>query len=120
MVDEWHGKGVTWLAGVLGSTITIGWAVVLSLYIRGRLILGHWPRVYRDDPKSLNLGQHYELATYATASLILCTFVALLLLPGALAIRWGNVGRVWKATMVLACLSLTAIYLGPWVAWIFD
>jgi hypothetical protein len=111
-------KRVRWLAAALVLLIATGWIMIASLYVRAAALLGRWPHLYRDDPKSLPLGFHYEITIYAVVAVVVGTAVALLL---------GSLGLFAKSTrpsaawvLAVAAVSL-GLYIGsPLVAWYLD
>jgi hypothetical protein len=92
---SWN-SAVSWTCIALTSAIVLGWAVLLSLYIRGRLIWGHWPRFSADDPKDIGAELHYTLAGYSTATMAICTLAIFLVLAGLGTIH-SHVGYIMSA-----------------------
>lgn len=113
-------RAVSWISVGLTSAIVLGWAGLFSLYIRGRLIWGHWPRGGPEDPKDVGEGLHYTLASYSTATLAICTVAVFVMLAGLAAAEQKG-GRPAKATaFVTGVVSVLMVFLGPWVGWYLD
>ncbi|MGB5375345.1 MAG: hypothetical protein WBN15_16290 [Polyangiales bacterium] len=114
------GRAVSWISVGLTSAIVLGWSGLFSLYIRGRLIWGHWPRGGPEDPKDVGEGLHYTFAGYSTLAVAICTLAAFVLLAGLGAAEQKG-GRAAKATaFVVAWASVLMFLLGPWVSWYMD
>ena len=88
--------------------------------MRGRLILGHWPRLYIDDPQLLDLGLHYVVAGYSLIVFVLGTVGGLVLICVVALIdrRAGRSSLAIASAGVL--LSLALLLLTPWVSWYLD
>lgn len=108
-------------AAILVTTfLFLGWTIIVSLYLRARSLLGHWPQKNIDDPKSLALGLHYAIAGYSVLLCAVATLAAFVLF-GVLAARGQKEGRVGMVLALLAgALSLLLFFLTPWVSWYLD
>lgn len=105
---------------VLTSAMALGWIVLGSLYVRGRVILGHWPRINIDDPSALALGLHYTIAGYSVVLCFLGTVAALVLICVVLVVdRQAGRASIILA-LVAAALSSALFVLTPWVSWYLD
>lgn len=109
-----------WVTVGLTGAIVLGWTGLLSLYIRGRWIWGHWPKGGPEDPKAVGEGLHYTLAGYSAATAAICS-VAILVLLAALA---AGEQKGWRSTKIVALttaiLSITMLELGPVLWWYMD
>ncbi len=113
-------RALLWTCIALASGIALGWAGLFSLYIRGRLIWGHWPRGGPEDPKDVGEGLHYALAGYSTVVMAICT-LATFVVPSGLSAMEQKGGRANKATALLVAIaSVLMAFLGPWVGWYLD
>lgn len=105
---------------ILTSVIVLGWTVLGSLYVRGRVILGHWPKINADDPKSLALGLHYVVAGYSLSACVLGTVGAVVLIC-VVALTDRRTGRTSIALASAAVLlSVALLLLTPWASWYLD
>lgn len=107
-------------AQLLAGAIAIGWILLISLYMRGRTRLGHWPQETLDDPKSLGLGVHYELTGWGLVVVLLGTLA--LVVPVILAALLGRDLR-WRTValaMFVAAISWSLFRLTPMVLWYLD
>lgn len=115
-------------AWVLHSILVGGWLLIASLYVRGALFLGHWPRLERDDPKDLELGFHFELVGYAIVAAFLATVLSCVLgvvfaVVFAFAKRSARSKRGMRIAWRLCSsgvLSVLIYYLSPLVVWWLD
>jgi hypothetical protein len=104
----------------LTSGIALGWAVLLSLYIRGRLVWGHWPRLSAEDPKDVGEGLHYTLAGYTTATMAICTLAVFVILAGLGTIEQKGCRTAKATAFAVAMTSVLMVFFGPWVSWYLD
>jgi hypothetical protein len=95
-----------------------GACVVLSLYVRAALLLGRWPEVSRDDPKTFGFGVHYQAAGVGVG-LWMASTVALLLVVALVAARKPG-GAGLRPYLYVALLSAVLWMAPPWVSWYLD
>ncbi len=110
---------VWWISVGLTAGMVLGWAGLLSLYVRGRLIWGHWPRGCMEDPKNVGEGFHYMLAGYSTATLGICAVGVFLVFP-VLVVEHKGSRSAKTIALVTAVASILMIFIGPWVSWYMD
>lgn len=107
-------------AQLLAAAISVGWIYLISFYVRGRVVLGHWPRLMIDDPEQTNPGVCFDLAGWAAHSIVFG--IMALVVPVILAAVFGRDFR-WR-TMALAILvfaiSAGLFYLSPVAFWYLD
>lgn len=77
--------------------------MLASLYLRVRLVLGHWPQIGRDEPKALDFGTHYAVAGYSLGVCIAATLLAGLLVCAFAAMH----RRVSRDSLVVAALGFS-------------
>lgn len=107
-----------WFPAALVLVIASAWITIASIYVRAAVTLGRWPRLYRDDPKELPLGFHYEFVGYAVVAVFYGTATALIFgLLGLLAKSTRPPARVILGADVLS----VALHLGvPLISWYLD
>lgn len=108
------------VAAAIAGITTGAWIIVASLYVRARLLLGHWPQKNIDDPKDIKLGVHYDMAGVAALSVVIGT--ALLLVLSIALISRNDVRHQAALYVSLTFFWIsTALYvLSPWIPWYLD
>jgi hypothetical protein len=101
---------VCWVLGAYSVLVISGWAVVASAFIVARSHLGHWPRLYIDDPRGLGLGVLYHLTGWSVALVLGLTLAGVGITPLA----------AWLVAVAITAASVTAHALTPLLSWYLD
>jgi hypothetical protein len=102
-------RWLSWPAIGLSSLPALTLAAMMTLALHVRILLGHWPVVYRDSPDGALLGLHIRAAGYLLwSSMITAPFWLLSLIAAVLTKQ-----RRTALTMVLLFLIPSLIF-GSW------
>jgi hypothetical protein len=111
---------VCWVLGAYSVLVISGWAVVASAFIVARSHLGHWPRLYIDDPRGLGLGVLYHLTGWSVALVLGLTLAGVGITPLAAWLVPQKARRTALVAVAITAASVTAHALTPLLSWYLD